>query len=44
MKFYNFWWAQGPKNLKGGGKKKKEDKENIIVHGALASLIHDQSH
>ena len=44
MKFYNFWWAQGPKEFEGRGKKKKEHKENIVVHGALASFFHDQLH
>ena len=33
-----------PKDFEGRGKKKKDDKENIVVHGALASFFHDQSH
>ena len=33
-----------PKEFEGRGKKKKKDKENIVVHGALASFFHDQSH
>ena len=41
MKFYNFWWAQGPKNLRGEEKRKK--KQTLVVHGALASFFHDQS-
>ena len=33
-----------PKEFEGRGKKKKEDKENIVVHGALASFFHNKSH
>ena len=33
-----------PKEFEGRGKKKKKDKENTVVHGALASFFHDQSH
>ena len=33
-----------PKEFEGRGKKKKDDKENIVVHGARASFFHDQSH
>ena len=30
-----------PKEFEGRGKKKKDDKENIVVHGALASFFQD---